>query len=168
MSNERVLALDLATKFGFCDSEGLGSVQLARETRHIDFFLWLEERLINYNRGEAATNYEAVVIENAICQMGHANEVFHELKTCVKILCSTYGINLHLMSPTHVKKVFTGNGGAKKDAMIDECLRRGIKVPYTIKKTGVNRGKRKYDEDAADAAAIYFTYWEDKKLVDKE
>jgi hypothetical protein len=42
--------------------------------------------------------------------------------------------------------------------MIKECHSRGIKIPYRILKSGANKGKRKYNDNAADAVGIYYTF----------
>lgn len=154
MTKDRILALDLATKTGFHDGERIGSIKFDRETRVNSFWDWLRKEI---KQGRELC-YDVLVIENALNQPRNTMEVFHELKTVVKLVTQMADIPLFVYSPNHVKKVFTGNGHAKKDEIIKKCLDMGYELPYRIIKSGPNKGEKRYDDDAADAIALYHTY----------
>jgi|21_taG_2_1085346.scaffolds.fasta_scaffold08037_7 Holliday junction resolvasome RuvABC endonuclease subunit len=150
----KVLALDLATNTGFYDGEEMGSIKLPKDTRVTAFWDWLRQKV--YKDGELV--YEAVAIENAIGQRAFALEVFHELKAVTKLVTQMADIPLYSYAPNHIKKVFTGNGNAKKPDIVEKCLDMGVEIPYRILKSGKNKGDRRYDDDIADAVAIYHTH----------
>lgn len=159
----KVLALDLATEFGVYD--GIlppFTVKLEDKMfRVLQFFVWLTEYTTEHE-------YDVIVVENALNQKAYANEAFHELKALVRLVCQQNNIRFEEMSPAHIKKVFTGTGRAEKKDIISECIKRGIELPFKILKSGPSKGDKRYNDNAADAVAIYFTYLEDKKEADSD
>lgn len=158
--NKNILALDLATEFGVYD--GYSPPEAIRfgckETRILDFFMWLDERLLDGNYHTAVAHYDVVAIENAINQKAFANEAFHELKAVTKLLCTKYGIEFAEIAPSRVKKLFTGDGKATKEDIIEKCLEMGVSIPYRTLKSGKNKGQIRYNDNAADAVAVYHAY----------
>lgn len=56
------------------------------------------------------------------------------LNFTIRIMCMQMGISIHIASPMEVKKFAVGNGGAKKEQMIDAWERvSGIRVPNYVK-----------------------------------
>lgn len=155
MKDIKILALDLGTEMGYYTGEGEPStVKFEREARTVDFYSWLSGRV--FDNGEPLV--DVVVLENAFHQLGRANEVFHELKAVVKLVCGLAGVPLHEYSAKAIKKKFTGNGNADKQEVIDKCLELGAEIPFRIMKSGKNKGDKRYNDNAADAYAIYHTY----------
>ena len=157
--NNRILALDLATTTGFYDGKEFGSIKFPKETRATAFWDWLRAKVYV----DKENQYDIIVIENAIGQRAQALEVFHELKTVVKLVSQMSDIPIIGYSPNSVKKVFAGHGHASKDDIAEKCIQKGIDVPYDIITRGKNKGKKRYDYDIADAIAIYYTHLESIK-----
>ena len=107
---------------------------------------------------EGENTFDVIVVENAIMQRGAANEVFHDLKAVVKLVCQLTETPLIGLSPTRVKKLFTGSGKAEKTDIINKVLDMGIELPYRIMKAGPDKGKKRYSSDAADAVAIWQSF----------
>lgn len=162
-SKLKVLAIDLATEFGVYDgSKEATAIRLEEKMfRILQFFIWLTELV-------AECKYDVIVVENAINQKAFANEAFHELKALVRLVCQQNGIKFEELSPAHIKKVFTGNGKADKQDVINECLKRGIALPSKVMKSGPDKGKTRYNDNAADAVAIWHTYMEDNMEVNED
>lgn len=155
-NGERILALDLGTTSGYFDGvEDPAVYTLDKTCRAIDLYQWLYGK-IRVNGSQK--RYDTIVIENAICQMAFANEVFLELKTIVKLLCAQHGIKMVQIAPTRIKKIFTGSGTAEKEDVIKKVLEMGLPLPNRILTRGKNKGNRVYDSNAADAVAVYHTY----------
>ena len=159
----RLLALDLATTTGYYTGEGdPKTVTFKKQTRIVDYWEWLSSMVF-----EGGYNLvDAVVIEDAILQRGHALEAFHDLKAVTKLVTNLAEIPMYGISPNSIKKEFTGNGNATKDEMIQKCLDMGVNLPYRIMKGGPDKGKRRYSHDAADAYAIYYVFKEREGLND--
>jgi len=154
----RVLALDIATETGYYTGDNKPQVvKFPKETRHCSAWEWIKSEI--YHKGEA--QYDVVVIENAIGQMAYALEVFHSLKTIVVLACKLADIPIVEYSPKTVKKKFTGSGNAKKEDVIAKCLELGIDLPYKVMKSGKNKGEKRYNDNAADAVAIYTIFMEE-------
>lgn len=151
----RVLALDLATELGYYTGDNKPQfIKFPKETRSMAYWAWIGDKL--WDSGEAA--FDVVVYENAIGQMAYALEVFHEFKSLTKLACNLAGITMVEFSPAAVKKSFTGNGKAKKPEIIAECLSLGVELPFKVMKSGPDKGKKRYNDNAADAVAIYHTF----------
>lgn len=159
----KILALDLATTTGYYTGDNKPkTITFDKKTRTVDYWTWLSSMV--FDEGEAL--FDALVIENAILQKGHALEVFHDLKAVTRLVSQLAGIPMYGIAPNSIKKGFTGNGNATKDDMIKECLTRGIELPYRIMKAGPDKGKKRYSHDAADAVAIYDVFVEREGLND--
>jgi Holliday junction resolvasome RuvABC endonuclease subunit len=151
----RILALDLATNTGYYNGEASpASIKFDKDTRMLSYWIWIKTML--YNEGEVL--FDAVVMENAIGQRAQALEVFHMMKTLTHLSAALLEVPVFQYAPSTIKKVFTGNGHAKKDEVIKKCLDMGYDIPYRILKSGKNKGQTRYDDDAADAVAIYHTF----------
>ena len=153
----KILALDLAAKTGYYVGDNKPqTVDFPAATRSLDYWQWITD--IIYEAGEA--RFDAVAIENPIGQRGHALESFLDFKSITKLACQLAEIPIYEYAPTTVKKVFVGYGFAKKDDIIKKCLDMGVEIPYRIMKGGPDKGKRRYDDNAADAVAVYHTHME--------
>lgn len=155
----KILALDLATKTGYYDGETADVVEFRKDKRAVEFYAWLEFML---RQGK----FDAVVFENAFRQPGKAAEIFQQFKTVCILVCTKFGVKLEYENPTTIKKSFTGSGKATKEEIIKKVLDMGVKLPYTVPTRGKNRGERVYDDNAADAVAIYETY--NKRVKDDD
>ncbi len=161
MDGERVLALDLGVNVGYFDGSNYpGCFVLEQpQLRAIEMYNWLYQTvIIDEDDRQALTTYDTIVIENAICQPGIANEVFLTLKTVTKLFCHQYNLDFYGFAPTEIKKAYTGDGRASKEDIINKVLESGIELPYKIPKTGPRQGIKVYNDHAADAVAIYCTY----------
>ena len=150
-ASKKILALDLATKMGVYDGTNAELVVFTPENRVRDFYKWLKARTTD-------NHYDVVVFENAFRQPGKAAEVFQQFKTICILVCDEVGAELTSEVPTTIKKVFTGNGRADKQEIIDKVLDMGIWLPYSVPSKGKNKGVKLYDDNAADAVAIHETY----------
>lgn len=151
-----IIALDLATEMGVYTGDGRPyAIKFEKETRSINYWAFICEK---------APLFDVVVFEDAIGQRGHALEVFHEFKSLTKLACDLADTVLVGVSPAHIKKVFTGNGRASKEDVIEKCLSMGLDVPSRVLKGGPDKGKVRYNDNAADAAAIYHTFLIDEGI----
>lgn len=148
----KIVALDLGKNTGVFNGDDFPEcIVFEGDNRLIEFWGWI----LGYLDEQQPDH---VVIENALYQMGAANELFHEWKTCVKLACQLGDIWFNEVSPTHVKKVFVGNGKADKSDIIDKVLEMRIGLPYKIPTRGKHRGTKVYNDNAADAVAVYYTF----------
>lgn len=155
MSNT-VLAIDLGTNLGYYFDGTPHAAHFPKEDRETKYWKWITS-LLSQNK-----QINTVVIENALYQKGKALEVFHEFKALTKLATRLAGARLYEYSPNSVKKSFTGRGNADKDQMVEECLRRGYDIPYTVVSHGKNKGQKRYNDNCADAVAIYYTYLDER------
>ncbi len=151
----KILALDLGKNTGvFNGIDFPECIVFEGDQRLLDFWGWINGRLLKEQPNH-------VVIENALYQMGSANELFHEWKTCVKLACQIQDIWFNEVSPAHVKKNFTGSGKAQKEDVINKVLEMRIGLPYKIPTRGKYANTKVYNDNAADAVAIYYAFKQD-------
>jgi len=151
----KILALDLGKNTGvFNGIDFPECIVFEGEYRLRDFWNWIDSYISCFEP-------DHVVIENALYQMGAANELFHEWKTCVKLACQQRDVWFNEVSPAHVKKNFTGNGKAQKEDVINKVLEMRIGLPYKIPTRGKYANTRVYNDNAADAVAIYYAFKQD-------
>mgnify|MGYP003627273725 CR=1 FL=1 len=135
-----ILALDVATKTGFCHDEDSGVW---------DFSLKRDEssgmRLIKFGSLLAYTLVEKeidlVVFERSAGRHQNAVIVQSELHGVLKHTCETLKVDYRAYSASEIKKFATGKGNAKKPEMIQAC-----KDNYDI---------NPIDDNEADAVHIY-------------
>jgi len=143
-NKETILALDIGTKLGvFSDTDINGfMINLGKgDDRYGKFYDILEHRL-------SENFYDRVVYEAAAFQIGNAIPVYHGLIGVLKAACSHYAIPLTGIPVKTIKKVFTGSGNATKKDIMKRCDELGLKYS---------------DDNAADAIAVYHTYFILKK-----
>lgn len=136
----KVLCFDLATNYGYFDSytEEGGSTKLNRESLFSDFHRNSFKLIRKYN-------CETIVFENAARQMGHAAYIFNGMKAILELHAYEQGLKLASIHVTTVKKLFTGDGRASKQDIIDKCKSLGYDP---------------VDDNHADAIALYYAYKE--------
>lgn len=135
-----ILALDVATKTGFCTKTAHG---------HWDFKVLRDEssgmRLVRFKSKlkelVRLEEIEVVVFERS--QGFHQNAVIvqSELHGCLKLFCEENKIEYRAFSPSEIKKFATGKGNANKELMIKAAKERF--------------GYMGNDDNEADAIHIY-------------
>jgi Holliday junction resolvasome RuvABC endonuclease subunit len=136
----RILALDVATKTGWCTetASGCWDFSLRRDEsagfRLVRFKAKLKEMC-------QLENIELVTFELSQGQHQNAVIVQSELHGVLKLFCEEAGINYRSFSPSEIKKFATGKGNANKEKMIEAAA---SKYAYT----GNN-------DNEADAIHIY-------------
>jgi len=117
----RVLALDLATQFGYADWDGLhvesdtlscaASTREHPDMRFIRFEAWIEQRFRKHQ-------YDMVAYEQPHMRGGPSTEVLIGLMMIVRKLCARHGIPWTKKQSTEIKKFATGKGNASKEDML--------------------------------------------------
>ena len=126
-----ILAIDLGTTAGYarsaCDRSYIavsGIIRLSgcasehKGMRFIRFRHWLETGL----EGVSQVFYEEIKMH----QGTEAAHIYGGLKAILLMACAERNLPIHGVGAQEVKKLFTGTGAAKKQAMIDEAVRRGF------------------------------------------
>lgn len=135
-----ILALDVATKCGWCTASGSGTwdFSLKRDDsggiRIIKFIQKLKETVID-------DRIDLIVFERTAGFHKSALIIQAEMHGAMKQFCHDSGIEYRAYSASEIKKFATGKGNAKKDQMIEAA----------IKTYGVTPG----DDNEADAIHIY-------------
>jgi crossover junction endodeoxyribonuclease RuvC len=122
-----ILALDLATKTGWClqeDGRVESGVQLfdvkrgeSPGMRYVRFRRWLEE---------VGARAEIIVYEQTVSSPGRiAVEIADGFATRIQEYCAVRGIEHAAVYPATLKKFVTGKGNAKKPAMQEHARAHG-------------------------------------------
>jgi Holliday junction resolvasome RuvABC endonuclease subunit len=135
-----ILALDVATKTGFCTKTAFGlwdftvkrdessGMRLIRFKSKLKEIIPIEEiNLVVFERSQGF-HQNAVIVQS-------------ELHGCLKLFCEESGIEYRAFSPGEIKKFATGKGNAKKEDMIKSAQ----------EKYGYNGN----DDNEADAIHLY-------------
>lgn len=142
----RVLALDLATRTGWCvgvagEPVRVGTHDISRAGDHVGRFLNAHQEFMN--KALASGTIDRVWFEAPILQGGNG------LKTLIKLyglagvtqmVCLQHKVPVEGVNLATVKKMLTGSGRADKPAMIAAAQARGVDVQ---------------DDNQADAFGIY-------------
>lgn len=140
------LALDLGTTTGFCVGKTAGALASGSQSfkpgrydgggmRFVRFKKWLDEM-------HAAYPLTEIAFEEVRRHVGtDAAHVYGGLMATLTGWAEEKGIPYQGVPVGSIKKSFTGNGAAKKDAMIAEAVRRGF-APV--------------DDNESDAIALWF------------
>lgn len=119
---DRVLCLDLAKSTGYAHSSGeSGIVILTAVTRHrtwANLQKWLQATL---NR----LPFDRVVIEKPHFRGNDATRLLVGMATIVELFCGEHNIDFGEVHSATLKKHATGNGHAKKDAVLAAAKLRG-------------------------------------------
>ena len=121
----KILALDQATKTGWCSPNASGVWDLSPKRgesigmRNVRFRAKLIE-LIDLEE------IEMVVYERPAGRNKSALLVAGELVSIIKLVCEDKGVEYGCYSATEIKKYATGKGNANKDAMVEAAGRYGI------------------------------------------
>ena len=143
-----ILALDVATKTGFCDENDSGVW---------DFKLKRDEssgmRLVKFGQNVRwqieHSEINLVVFERTAGRHQNAIIVQSELHGVLKHICEDMNVDYRAYSASEIKKFATGKGNAKKDAMIQACID--------------NYGIEPIDDNEADAIHLYMLAKRDYK-----
>lgn len=138
------IALDLGATTGFYDGQKAEKLTLPKGCP----LLALYEAVERVEGGSAS----AIAVEAACFQKGYAGGLYWQKLGVVKLYAERRGIDLVLLHSATVKRIFTGAGDADKQKVIDKCLSLGVDLPFK------GRRSKAYDDNAADAVAIYHAY----------
>lgn len=118
-----VLAIDPSNRTGFAHSDGYRGVELltrAADThpgqRLIRFEEWLHEMLTNHPADLVAAEDASFGSHNPSIQAQH-----NELRGIIHLVAAEFGVKVKLFNPMTIKVHATGNGHAKKPAMVKAC-----------------------------------------------
>jgi crossover junction endodeoxyribonuclease RuvC len=144
-----LLALDLATKTGWCTrtSSGVWDLNVKRDESKGMKLQRLRSKLYEINKGE---QLRYVVFERPAGQHKSSIIVASELMAVVKMYCDDHAIEYRGYSAAEIKKFATGKGNAGKPEMV-----KAAKIKYGIDV---------YDDNEADALHLYHLAIEDLKL----
>jgi Holliday junction resolvasome RuvABC endonuclease subunit len=130
----RILALDLATKTGWCFAEAgkpvsVGTLQLPRTGNNIGVFLstfsaWLRPALLE--RQPDLVVFESPILRGAT-QIATLRKLYG-LAGVTEMIADEYGARVFECSITQAKKALSGNGRAEKPDMIEAAKGRGVEV----------------------------------------
>lgn len=151
MGDFKTLALDIGSTFGYCVGingviQESGEVTLsaggAGKTHPGHRWLRFQQWLGNY-RDVNEVLFEDVRFVTSTQQM----LVYGALRGQLDIFTLAHGIRMSSLTPSQIKKDFTGHGNAKKDVLCDVAMRLGWKhgVPGTMN-----------CHNEADAIALYW------------
>lgn len=145
----KLLALDLGSITGF--ASGVDDKILKSDTRNwigrdkwfsnesfANFFNWIHP---------IVKNYDKVIVERPNSHMPgfHAVRVAFGMYGVLQAVCGGWQKEIIPVSATEIKKFWTGDGRADKEAMVSHAVMRGFKPK---------------DHNEADAIAIYHYYQE--------
>lgn len=144
MINKNVLALDLATKAGWAIRTHGGAVLSGTFDAKTTKGAHVGQRFINFRTFLADLikehDVDAIAFEDVRRHIGTtAAHVHGGLRAIMEMMAAYQNITPVGLSVGTIKKSWTGNGSAKKDAMILEAFKRGYRVK---------------DDNEADALAI--------------
>lgn len=131
----KLIALDIANTTGFATPDCSGSIRLTAKTDKYSYFrhfLW--ELYSAYEFDTIAVERVAGMHKEAIISMA-------KLHGIVEKFAEEKGVEVVSFSAKSIKKFFTGNGNAGKNAMIEEFKKRFNEPPV--------------DDNEADARALY-------------
>lgn len=140
-----ILALDLGTQLGWSTRDANGRVRHGSISFHAKRTDGPGQRWLKFSAhlsalkrelGEIHVAYYEDVKRHIGTQAAHA---FGGFESHLQVFCDINRIRLESVGVGHIKKHWTGNGAAKKEAMIAEARRRGFKP---------------IDDNSADALAI--------------
>src|SRR6478736_3517810 len=143
-----LLALDIATKTGFCTQTASGSWNLtpkkdeSRGMRLVRFRAKLREIC-------ELEKIDLIVFEQLASYGKFPNFVGAEMQGVLKLFCEESLIEYRSYAPTEIKKFGTGSGGAKKDKMVTAAQKYKPEVT---------------SDDEADAIILYHLAIEDLHL----
>lgn len=140
-----ILALDLGTQLGWSTRDANGRIRHGSVSFHAKKTDTAGQRWLKFaahlsalkrELGEIHVAYYEDVKRHIGTQAAHA---FGAFESHLQVFCDINRIRIETVGVGQIKKSWTGNGAAKKDAMIAEAKRRGF-APA--------------DDNAADALAI--------------
>jgi len=129
-----LLALDIATKTGWCNNKGFGTWKMKPKTRIVEFYDHIEMMFIN-------DKPDLVVYEFPAGKFTKPIMTESELIGILKYLCAINDIEFQGYAATAIKKDITGNGRAKKEVVFGAVI------------DNYNMTPANYDE--ADAIALW-------------
>lgn len=123
----RILAIDQATKSGWCSPNGSGVWDLTPNRgesigmRNVRFRAKLKELI-------ELEDIEMVCYERPAGRHKSSLVVAGELISIIKLVCEDMGVEYGCYSASEIKKYATGKGNANKDAMIQSAERYGVEI----------------------------------------
>lgn len=148
MTNKiKILSIDSMSTYATFDGKVANTYSVDKNCKEFSFYSKMLPILM---RGQ----YDIVIIETSKFQMRKGrvtytlwnNQYIQDMQVGIlKVICHPLKTKVVTVTPKEVKKLFTGSGNAKKEDMMAECDKRGIKW-----KT----------EHEADAIGIYHSYKE--------
>lgn len=136
----KILALDVATKTGWCHAEESGTWDLSpkRDESKGMRLVKFKAKVYDVINGEGI---DLVVFERTAGAHKNALIVQAELHGVLKELCETLEVDYRAYSAGEIKKFATGKGNATKQQMIQACIDNYNYTPIT--------------DDEADAIHLY-------------
>lgn len=144
-TNVNILALDLGTSTGWAvatrdGQHKSGSLRLDPKKLGGNGRRWIAFREWLTATARQAGGIQAVYVEDVRRHVSNLSaRVYCGYLAILEAWCATNNVPLHGVGVGTIKKAWTGNGRAKKGAMIAEAQRRGVRVA---------------DDNEADALAI--------------
>lgn len=127
-----ILALDLATRTGWCAGVGdrrpeVGHYTMAKTRDDVGQFLiefetWMRSRIHFWQP-------DLVVFESPFVRAGdtaYITRKLHALPGVAEMVCIKMGVEVRQVTPKQAKKALTGNGNAKKPDMVAAAAALGV------------------------------------------
>lgn len=133
-----ILAVDIATTFGWFDGVVGGSVKMTKDGRYAEFLNFMQPLI--KNRG-----YTHIVYEKVDKTLGNWTLVYCGLRAILIACALNSGCKIAAIPVTEIKLKFTGDGRADKLKMIAEAIRRGHNPE---------------DDNHADAIGLHYVFME--------
>lgn len=140
-----VLAIDLGTQLGWATRDQCGRIRhgsVSFHARRTDTpgQRWLRFRAHLSELKREVGEFNVAYYEDVKRHLGtDAAQAYGAFESHLQVFCDVNLIRLQAVGVGTIKKSWTGNGSAKKEAMVSEARRRGF---------------RPVDDNAADALAI--------------
>jgi len=135
-----ILALDIATKTGFCTEHESGVWDLNIKSNESKGIRLLKLRS-NIDHYVQKYNINLISFERSAGMFKASLILAGQMQGVMLLYCEEHGIEYISYAPTEIKKFATGAGNAKKDQMIASC-----KEKY---------GTKVIDDNHADAIHLY-------------
>lgn len=127
----KILAFDLGTNYGYCVKDGsqvhFGGSTLKDKKHGARFKQFHHELTYLFNLHKPdIVSYELV----RRFMSSDAAYIYCGLRAIMLVAAHEFGCEVLELSPTEIKKAFTGDGKAKKPDVISRCIELGHAIPF--------------------------------------
>lgn len=136
----RILSVDPMSCFAVFDGKVARTFSVDKNHKEYSFYSKMID-ILGIMKG--GIKYDVVVFEETRFPYINSQRIMYAQLAILRVLLYPSKTKLVTITPKEVKKLFTGNGNADKEAMIAEAKKRGFDPK---------------DDHQADAIGIYYSY----------